>query len=224
MADIENCRTFVAVGLRKENVLLGMITVYREEVRPFSGKQIGLLQNFAEQAVIAIENARLINETREALDQQTATAEVLQVINSSPGNLGPVFDAMLEKATRLCAASFGILLNYDGQRFRHAALRGIPPAYAKFMQEHPPVYGPDSAPGRLLGGEDLVHVLDMMDTDLYRSGESNRRAIADLAGARTVFELAEQRGGTRKALADYAERVLLDPRYAFGKNSGKVIP
>src|SRR5437763_6693503 len=186
MADVENCRTFVAVGLRKENVLLGMITVYREEVRPFSGKQIGLLQNFAEQAVIAIENARLINETREALEQQTATAEVLRVINSSPGNLAPVFNAMLEKATRLCAASFGILLNYDGQRFRHAALRGIPPAYAKFMHEHPPVYGPDSAPGRLLGGEDLVHVLDMMGTDLYRAGESNRRAIADLAGARTV--------------------------------------
>src|ERR1051325_5275405 len=137
-------------------------------------------------AAMQAEISALRTELQEARDQQTATAEVLQVINSSPGDLAPVFDAMLEKATRLCAASFGILLNYDGQRFRHAALRGIPPAYAKFMQEHPPVYGPDSAPGRLLGGENLVHVLDMMDTDLYRSGEPNRLAIADLAGARTV--------------------------------------
>ena len=122
--------------------------------------------------------AELRRERDEALARETAMADVLQVINSSPGNLAPVFDAMLEKATRLCEAAFGILLTYDGKRFRHAALRGIPPAYADFMREHPPIYAPGSAPGRLAAGERLVQVIDMMDTDLYRSGDPNRRAIA----------------------------------------------
>jgi GAF domain-containing protein len=120
-----------------------------------------------------------------ALAQLIATAEVLQVINSSPGDLAPVFDAMLEKAMRLCEAAFGKLLTYDGERFHAAAAHGLPKPYAEFFSDRPLEYGPGTGPHRLLQGEPLVHVTDLAAEKAYLAGEQNRRALVDLGGART---------------------------------------
>src|SRR5437016_2682436 len=137
-------RSPVAVPMRRENHLVGAIMMSRTEVRPFTEKQIELVTNFASQAVIAIENTRLLNELRqrtddltESLEQQTATSEVLGVISGSPGELEPVFQAMLENATRICQASFGNLLLYDGNAFRHVALHNAPPAWAAAQHRDP---------------------------------------------------------------------------------------
>src|SRR5262249_3322632 len=162
-----------------------------QEVRPFTDKQIALLENFAAQAVIAMENRRLVTETHEALDQQTATAEGLQVIKSSPGDLTPVFDPMLEKALRLFLCAVGMLTTYDGRSWHRAADRGSPPAYAEYRRQNPrTVYGPGTAPGRLIAGEDVVHEVDLMADGAYAQGEPNRRALVDLGGARSHLAVA----------------------------------
>jgi two-component system, NtrC family, sensor kinase len=131
MVELNKARTFLGVPLYRDRSPIGIIGLYRDKVHPFTDKQIELVQNFAAQAIIAIENARLLNELRQSLDQQTATAEVLRVISSSPGELEPVFQAMLENAVRICEAKFGTLFLRNGDVFRFAAEVGTPPALAE---------------------------------------------------------------------------------------------
>jgi class 3 adenylate cyclase len=189
VVDLGGARTLLSVALRSNTDLLGTLAIYRQEVRPFSDKQIGLLQNFAAQAVIAMENARLLTETREALEQQTATAEVLQVINSSPGDLTPVFEAMLDKALRLCEASLGGLGRFDGECFHPLAVRGF-----SGLRE-PVTPQPGSASHRLVSGERIVHIPDITDTAAYRAGVPSRRTLADVGGARTALWVALHKDG-----------------------------
>src|SRR5204862_2039240 len=183
VVDVGGMRSLLFVALRKDDVLLGQIVAAWPEARASVAKEIAVVENFAAQAVIAIENARLINETREALEQQTATAEVLGVINSSPGNLAPVFDAMLEKALRLCDAVFGGLTTYDGERFHTLAARGLSPALAEVFRE-PFAPSPGSFHERVARGELLVHG-DPLENPSLQAGSPQTRGVVELGGART---------------------------------------
>jgi len=180
-------RTGLGVPLLREGEPIGVIFLARRRMEPFAEGQIALVRTFADQAVIAIENTRLLTEQRQSLEQQTATAEVLQVINSSPGDLAPVFDAMLEKAMGLCEAAFGVLWTYDGAVMHPAAHQGVPPALTKFLTQGPYPVGEINAHARLLRGEPVVHIADVADTETYRSGDPVRRALVELGGGRTML-------------------------------------
>jgi signal transduction histidine kinase len=180
-------RSYIAVPMLKENELIGAIAIYRQEVRPFTDKQVALLGNFAAQAVIAIENARLLNELRESLQQQTATADVLRVISSSPGELEPVFQTMLENAARVCEAEFGNIVRLENGAMQPVASLGEPGPLAEFFQKGPHRPHEDAPIMRVARTKQPVHVADFMTERAYV--ERNRMAIAavELGGIRTLL-------------------------------------
>jgi two-component system, NtrC family, sensor kinase len=186
--------TYLCVPLLREGESIGGIVLRRTEVHPFSDKQIVLLQTFADQAVIAIGNVRLFEQVQmrtqelsESLEQQIATSEVLSVISRSAGDLAPVFDAMLSNAMDLCRADFGVLNTFDGELFYTVATRGLPPAYDEYRRSQALEYGLGTAPARLLQGEPIVEITDLLDSDPYRKGEPNRRALVEVGGARSLL-------------------------------------
>src|SRR5262245_31355172 len=181
---LARARTIIAVPLLKDEELVGAIVIFRQEVRPFTDKQIELVTNFAAQAVIAIENTRLLSELRESLQQQTATADVLKVISSTPGELEPVFNAMLNNATRICEAKFGILQLSEGDSFRAVALHDVPPAYAEWRLKSVLRPGPEHPLGRLARTKQTIHVADIL-----AEPQDARGGLATLAGARTILNV-----------------------------------
>jgi GAF domain-containing protein len=144
-----------------------------------------------------MENARLLTETREALEQQTATSEVLGVINASPGDLQPVFDAMLERAMRLCEAAFGMMHTFDGAKLHLVSQHGLPTLFAEFAGNPANQPGPGGATPRLIGDATLrfIHVADLKQEAAYHSGDPYRRALVDIGGARTLLAIPLRKDG-----------------------------
>ena len=193
-AKMGGIHTVLGVPMLRQGTPIGVIILQRKAVKPFTDKQIELVATFADQAVIAIENVRLFDEVQartrelaEALEQQTATSEVLGVISSSPGELEPVFQAMLANAVRLCDAKFGTLNLYDGEAFHAGALHNVPPAYADIRQGMVIRPDPRSSLGRVARTRQVVHIDDLRTTEPYLDGNPAVRSLADLGGARTLI-------------------------------------
>jgi len=185
-------RTALGVPMLREGVTIGLISLARSEVRPFTEKQIELVTTFADQAAIAIENVRLFDEVQartldlaESLEQQTATSEVLQVISSTPGDLEPVFQSLLENATRVCGAKFGTMYLLEGDTVRRAALYNVPPAYADAtFRPHP-----KGGFGQVIRTKQVAHIADLRTNPGYLEGNPVIVALSDLAGARTFVSV-----------------------------------
>ena len=185
----------LGVPLLREGIPIGVIILSRFLVRPFTDKQIELVTSFADQAVIAIENVRLFEEVQartrelsEALEQQTATSDVLRVISSSSGDLQPVFEAILANATRICEAKFGNLLLYEGNAFRVAAMHSAPPAWAELRRRDPILrFGPKNPLARIAETRRVQHIADFRTEPAYLDREPGPVALAEAASARTVL-------------------------------------
>jgi signal transduction histidine kinase/putative component of toxin-antitoxin plasmid stabilization module len=180
-------RAIAYAPMLRGNDAIGIITVTRVTPGLFTDKEVKLLETFADQAVIAIENVRLFNETKEALEQQTATADILRVISSSPTDLQPVFDAILEKAIRLCDAHMGHLGLYDGEEYQNVTQRGSA-EYVKFLSERGPFRPrPDRFLARMIAERQPVEIPDARDSPEYRAGGPRVVALVELGGARTYM-------------------------------------
>jgi GAF domain-containing protein len=189
-------RTMLGVPLLREGSPIGVLALTRSQVEPFSEREIGLVTTFADQAVIAIENVRLFDEVQartrdlsEALEQQTATSEVLGVISSSPGELEPVFQAMLQNATRICEAKIGILFRYQSGAYTAVATLGVTPAYAEYLNRGPIRPGPTTGLGRVASTRQTIHIVDTHTEQAYADREPFRIATAELGGARSLLNV-----------------------------------
>src|SRR5262245_50451509 len=181
-------RAVTIVPLMRGRTAIGALSVTRLAPGRLTKSQLSLLKTFAAQAVIAIENTRVLNELRESLQQQTATADVLKVISASPGDMKPVFEAMLTNALRLCEAKFGHLLLYDGERFHATYLHDVPPAYRDYWQQHAPLRpGPKTGLANLARTKRIFHIPDLKADPAYAARDPLRVITVDQAGARSFL-------------------------------------
>ena len=181
-------RTILAVPMLKGDAIIGVIVIWRTQVQPFTDKQIAVLSNFADHAVVAIENARLLNELRESLQQQTATADVLKVISRSTFDLQSVLDTLVESAARLCTADMGMIFQQDGDFYRLAADLGFSPEAKEYAAEHPIRLDRSTVTGRVALENKAIHVSDVLADPQY----DHQRAF----GFRTALGVPLLREGT----------------------------